>query len=178
MRNTRILQNQFHRPTPYDKSFACQREYNCSQLPQYHRLLYLINIKQLCEHIASVAKHETCRSPASMRFGERAAKPASCQRRQSVFRHASPFTQYTDRHRIKILKIVTQGTRCPVSDFQARSISCPCQSRSSFLIIEAICESPRHRSRTQRFLRASNSWILVAYRFAYCSSSSKSFDRH
>ena len=139
---------------------------------------YLINIKQLCGHIASVAKHETCSSPASMRFGERAAKPASCQRRQSVFRHASPSTQYTDRHRIKISKIVTQGTRCPVSDFQARSISCPCQSRSSFLIIESICESPRHRSRTQKFERASNSWILVVYHFAYCSSSSKSFECH
>ena len=144
--------------------------------PSASRAFILSKQKQLSGHIVSVTKQEICRSPASMRFGERAAKPASCQRRQSVFRHASPSTQYSDRHRIKISKIVTQGTRCPVSDFQARSVSCPCQSRSSSLIIESICESPRHRSRTQNFQRASNSCILVAYHFAYCSLSSKSFE--
>ena len=124
---------------------------------------YIISTWQLCGHRVSVAKQEICRIPASLRFGERAAKPASCQRRQSVFRHASPSTQYTDRHRLRFQNFVTQGTCCPVSDFLACSISCPCQSRSSSLIIESILRAARHRSRTQKLSELPNLWILVAY---------------
>ena len=74
---------------------------------------YINNIWQLCGHRVSVVKLEICRIPASMRFGERAAKPASCQRRQSVFRHASPSTQYTDRHKIKISKFCDSRDMLP-----------------------------------------------------------------
>ena len=110
---------------------------------------YIISIWQLCGHMVSVAKQEICRIPASMRFGEPAAKPASCQRRQSVFRHASPSTQYTDCHRIKISKFCDSRDMLPSVRFSGvfNFLSMPVAVK--LLNRRVNLRAPRHRSRSQ-----------------------------
>ena len=133
---------------------------------------YIISIWQLCGHRVSVAKQEKRRIPASMRFGERAAKPASCQRRQSVFRHASPSTQYTDRHRIKISKFCDSRDMLPSVRFSGVFTFLSMPVTVKLLNHRVNLRAPRHRSRMSKIRRVSNSWNLVAFIILFCCSSS------
>ena len=140
VRNARIFQNQFPRLTLCDQNCACQRGYNCLQLLHYYLSAY-----SSCAGIGfryPSRRYAGFRRPCGLENVLRSLPPASAGSPYSAMQAPPPNTLIVTE--LRFSRIVTQGTRCPVSDFLARSVSCPCQSRSSSFIIESICESPRH----------------------------------